>query len=72
MKYAEAPCTVLAVKDGLLGHNSLAAVYTIGQLLSVPERGETAEMSISKRPAGIVRMERKTKNHCERHVICGR
>ncbi|MBP2145516.1 putative metal-binding protein [Methanofollis sp. W23] len=29
MKYAEAPCTVLAVKDRLLGHNPLAAVYTL-------------------------------------------
>jgi uncharacterized metal-binding protein len=29
LKYAEAPCTVLAVKDRLLGHNPLAAVYTI-------------------------------------------
>ena len=29
MKYAEAPCTVLAVKDRLLGHNPLAAVYTM-------------------------------------------
>jgi len=28
-KYAEAPCTVLAVKDRVLGHNPLAAVYTI-------------------------------------------
>jgi uncharacterized metal-binding protein len=28
-KYAEAPCTVLAVKDRLLGHNPLAAIYTI-------------------------------------------
>ena len=28
-KYAQAPCTVLAVKDRLLGHNPLAAVYTI-------------------------------------------
>ena len=27
LKYAEAPCTVLAVKDRLLGHNPLAAVY---------------------------------------------
>ena len=26
-RYAEAPCTVLAVKDRLLGHNPLAAVY---------------------------------------------
>jgi uncharacterized metal-binding protein len=26
-KYAEAPCTVLAVKDRLLGHNPLAALY---------------------------------------------
>jgi len=28
-KYAQAPCTVLAVKDRLLGHNPLAAIYTI-------------------------------------------
>jgi len=29
LKYAEAPCTVLAVKDRLLGHNPLAAVYNV-------------------------------------------
>jgi uncharacterized metal-binding protein len=28
-KYTEAPCTVLAVKDRLLGHNPLAAVYNV-------------------------------------------
>ena len=28
LKYAEAPCTVFAVKDRLLGHNPLAAIYT--------------------------------------------
>jgi uncharacterized metal-binding protein len=28
-KYAEAPCTVLAVKDRVTGHNPLAAVYTL-------------------------------------------
>ena len=28
-KYAKAPCTVLAVKDRLLGHNPLAAVYNL-------------------------------------------
>ena len=28
-KYTTAPCTVLAVKDRLLGHNPLAAVYNI-------------------------------------------
>lgn len=28
-KYADAPCTVLAVKDRLLGHNPLAAVYQL-------------------------------------------
>lgn len=28
-QYAEAPCTVLAVKDRVLGHNPLAAVYNI-------------------------------------------
>ena len=29
LKYAEAPCTVFAVKDRLLGHNPLAAIYTM-------------------------------------------
>ncbi|MFA6715013.1 MAG: DUF1847 domain-containing protein [Victivallaceae bacterium] len=29
LKYAEGPCTVLAVKDRMLGHNPLAAVYNI-------------------------------------------
>ncbi|MBW1976144.1 MAG: DUF1847 domain-containing protein [Deltaproteobacteria bacterium] len=29
LKYAESPCTVLAVKDRVLGHNPLAAVYNI-------------------------------------------
>jgi uncharacterized metal-binding protein len=29
LKYAQAPCTVLAVKDRLLGHNPLAAIYTL-------------------------------------------
>jgi uncharacterized metal-binding protein len=29
LKYAEAPCTVFAVKDRLLGHNPLAAVYNL-------------------------------------------
>ena len=29
LKYATAPCTVLAVKDRLLGHKPLAAVYNI-------------------------------------------
>lgn len=28
-QYAQAPCTVFAVKDRLLGHNPLAAVYTL-------------------------------------------
>lgn len=28
-KYAEAPCTVLAVKDRVLGHNPLAAIYNL-------------------------------------------
>lgn len=28
-KYAEAPCTVLAVKDRATGHNPLAAIYTL-------------------------------------------
>lgn len=28
-RYAQAPCTVLAVKDRLLAHNPLAAVYTL-------------------------------------------
>ena len=29
LKYAEAPCTVLAAKDRVLGHNPLAAIYNI-------------------------------------------
>ncbi|MEM5790126.1 MAG: DUF1847 domain-containing protein, partial [Syntrophobacteraceae bacterium] len=29
LKYAEAPCTILAVKDRPLGHNPLAAVYQL-------------------------------------------
>ena len=29
LKYSNAPCTVLAAKDRLLGHNPLAAIYTI-------------------------------------------
>ncbi|MBI9083164.1 MAG: DUF1847 domain-containing protein [Desulfobacterales bacterium] len=29
LKYAEAMCTVLAAKDRLLGHNPLAAIYTL-------------------------------------------
>lgn len=33
-KYAEAPTTVLAVKDRLLGHNPLAALYTSGSYYS--------------------------------------
>jgi uncharacterized metal-binding protein len=28
-QFAEAPCTVLAAKDRLLGHNPLAAIYTL-------------------------------------------
>lgn len=30
LKYAEAPSTVLAVKDRVTGHNPLAALYTLG------------------------------------------
>jgi uncharacterized metal-binding protein len=30
LKEAQAPCTVLAVKDRVLGHNPLAAIYTNG------------------------------------------
>jgi uncharacterized metal-binding protein len=29
LQYSDAPCTVLAAKDRLLGHNPLAAIYTI-------------------------------------------
>jgi uncharacterized metal-binding protein len=29
-QYAKAPCTVLAAKDRLMGHNPLAAVYQVG------------------------------------------
>jgi uncharacterized metal-binding protein len=40
LKYSEAPCTVFAVKDRLLGHNPLAAVYNIDSYyrsLKVPQ-----------------------------------
>jgi uncharacterized metal-binding protein len=30
LKHSDAPCTVLAVKDRVTGHNPLAAVYTVG------------------------------------------
>jgi uncharacterized metal-binding protein len=34
LKYSDAPCTVLAAKDRLLGHNPLAAIYTIDSYYS--------------------------------------
>ncbi len=47
IKYCEVPCTVLAVKDRVLGHNPLAAVYLSGspyygrlQKTAKPERPE--------------------------------
>jgi len=44
LKYATAPCTVLAVKDRLLGHNPLAAVYTIDSYYrSLKREGEKPE-----------------------------
>ncbi len=30
LKFADAPCTVLAVKDRVTGHNPLAAIYNAG------------------------------------------
>ncbi len=38
LKYAEAPSTVLAVKDRLMGHNPLAAVYVSGSYYSWIEK----------------------------------
>jgi uncharacterized metal-binding protein len=42
-RFAKAPCTVLAVKDRLLGHNPLAAVYTLDSyyryLKAAPDAG---------------------------------
>jgi len=43
LKYAQAPTTVFAVKDRLLGHNPLAAIYNIDsyyRALKVPEPKE--------------------------------
>ncbi len=37
-KFAEAPTTVLAVKDRVTGHNPLAAIYLSGNLLSEAEK----------------------------------
>lgn len=39
LKYAEAPCTVLVVKDRLLGHNPLAAVYTMDSYYRALKQG---------------------------------
>lgn len=42
LKYAKAPCTVFAVKDRLLGHNPLAAIYTLDSYyrsLKYPRKG---------------------------------
>jgi uncharacterized metal-binding protein len=44
MRHATAPCTVLAVKDRVLGHNPLAALYTSGSYyrhLRSPEVAQT-------------------------------
>lgn len=38
LKYAEAPSTVLAVKDRLMGHNPLAAVYLSGSYYAWAEK----------------------------------
>jgi uncharacterized metal-binding protein len=44
LKHAEAPCTVLVVKDRVTGHNPAAALYTSGtyyqRLLDLPGRRE--------------------------------
>ena len=43
LRYSNAPCTILAVKDRLLGHNPLAAVYNIDsyyRYLSCPLGGQ--------------------------------
>ncbi len=34
LKHSEAPCTVLAVKDRVTGHNPLAAIYTVDSYFS--------------------------------------
>jgi uncharacterized metal-binding protein len=39
LRYAEALCTVLAVKDRVLGHNPLAAVYTLDSYYRALEAG---------------------------------
>ena len=47
-KYAEAPTTVLAVKDRVTGHNPLAAVYVSGNYyswLKEPQRRKAANLS---------------------------
>ena len=53
-RYAQAPCTVLAVKDRVLGHNPLAAVYTLDSyyryLKAEPQASpETGAGSVTKR-----------------------
>jgi len=36
LKEADAPCTILAVKDRVLGHNPLAAIYNIDSYYRIP------------------------------------
>ncbi|MCX5805079.1 MAG: DUF1847 domain-containing protein [Proteobacteria bacterium] len=40
-KYADAPTTVLAVKDRVTGHNPLAAIYTMGNFYSWVKSGKS-------------------------------
>jgi len=39
LKYSNAPCTVLAAKDRLLGHNPLAAIYTVDKSATTSRAG---------------------------------
>ncbi len=43
LRHAEAPCTVLAVKDRVLGHNPLAAVYQLDGYYRHLRQARTAE-----------------------------
>lgn len=49
-KYAQAPCTVLAVKDRVTGHNPLAPIYQIDFYYQKLKHPELDEWPAGKRP----------------------
>ncbi|HMM22258.1 MAG TPA: DUF1847 domain-containing protein [Selenomonadales bacterium] len=48
LKYAEAPVTVFAVKDRVLGHNPLAAIYTCDSYYRRFKQGQLKEITVKE------------------------